>query len=112
MRHLHAAVTLLIVTASSCSIDSSDPQSVATNAVSVSAISLPSLGRSCSADSDCLTDSNAMCAGTGGCLCRPGFIACDDRCYDVAHDHEHCGACSVGCGPDSVCDHGVCGGPT
>jgi hypothetical protein len=43
-----------------------------------------------------------------GVRCLDGAVACGDVCVRLASSAEHCGACDVACGADSVCDRGRC----
>ena len=37
-----------------------------------------------------------------------GYICCDTRCVDGAHDPAHCGRCDIVCGEDRACCGGYC----
>jgi hypothetical protein len=41
--------------------------------------------------------------------CPEGQVDCGGICVDVSFDPLNCGACGVACGPDVLCDFGVCG---
>jgi hypothetical protein len=64
------------------------------------------IGAGCASDADCAA--TLHCASEGACLCRPGFLACGDRCYRVENDPYHCGTCNTVCAPGDACTHGAC----
>jgi hypothetical protein len=43
-----------------------------------------------------------------GVRCAPGAAACGDDCVELASNAQHCGACDIACGSDSLCDRGHC----
>ena len=49
---------------------------------------------------------------TGFCVCSKGYTYCDDGCYNLKNDDDHCGECNIACGDiehgSSYCDGGIC----
>lgn len=47
-------------------------------------------------------------AGVMARTCSATLSLCDDRCFDLDRDPQHCGRCSRACAPDEVCATGAC----
>lgn len=43
--------------------------------------------------------------------CPEGQVDCGGGCTDLYFDPFNCGGCGAACGPDIICDFGVCGAP-
>ncbi|MEY2931646.1 MAG: hypothetical protein RL033_2395 [Pseudomonadota bacterium] len=43
-----------------------------------------------------------------GVRCVDGTVACGETCVRLESSAEHCGACEVACGADTICDQGQC----
>ncbi len=48
---------------------------------------------------------------TESCQCETGFDSCENGCFDLMADTEHCGDCTTACNvenADNICNEGVC----
>ncbi|MBO4350390.1 MAG: SH3 domain-containing protein [Proteobacteria bacterium] len=63
-----------------------------------------SSGEICPPHSVCIPES-------GKCVCDINYTACQDGCFDLNNDADHCGSCENACNvvnADNVCHHGLC----
>ena len=73
------------------------------------------VGAACAADADCCF--GGRCNARGVCTCRTaiGFTPCPvaggQRCFRLATDPRHCGACGARCAVGETCCGGVCRPP-
>ena len=50
----------------------------------------------------------ALCI-SGVCQCGAGQVNCQDGCYDLSADPDHCGNCDHACKVSQTCESGQCG---
>ena len=71
------------------------------------AVDCEKVGRPCERNADCCEGERCR---DGVCECRPGYAECNRRCYVLATDALHCGACGNACGAGETCCGGACVG--
>src|SRR5215813_11586077 len=91
-------LSVLVISATGCGVREPDPADRGEPVSEVAQADAPldglGVGQPCVTDTAC--HSQAACFD-GMCLCKPGFIACGERCVDHRSNGLHCGACGHAC---------------
>ncbi|XP_059078099.1 stigma-specific STIG1-like protein 3 [Cryptomeria japonica] len=46
--------------------------------------------------------------GSCGAACKFGYTCCNGKCVDLAKDKKHCGSCGVSCPKKKKCNYAMC----